>query len=126
MHADRVGNASPATQPELRVRESWQDGVVVVSAEDAVDQVTAPQLSRALSDALAQTPTGLIVDLTAVTFLASAGMTALVKAREQAGSTVRFGVVADGPTTSRPLKLLGLDDLLAIYPTLDEARRELH
>ena len=34
-------------------------------------------------------------------------------------------MVADGPATSRPLKLVGLADVIGLYPTLDEARAAL-
>jgi hypothetical protein len=30
-------------------------------------------------------------------------------------------VVACGPITSKPMELLGIDDLLDIYPTVDDA-----
>jgi hypothetical protein len=33
----------------------------------------------------------------------------------------RFAVVADGPATSRPIKLLGVDSIVALFPTLEEA-----
>jgi anti-sigma B factor antagonist len=123
MPADQDGFLPLAERPRFRIRKSLQDGVVVVSVHDVVDLVTAPVLGQAIDDELAQAPPGLIVDLSHVTFLASAGMTTLVKAREQAGTAVSFAVVADGPTTSRPLKLLGLDATLALYPTLDDALR---
>jgi anti-sigma B factor antagonist len=125
MHADQASSGSPAERPGFRVQVSAHDGVVVLSVEDVVDLLTAPSLSESINTALAPKPTALIVDLTDVTFLASAGMTILAKAQEQAGTATRFGVVADGSATSRPLKLLGLDQVLAIYPTLDEALREV-
>jgi anti-sigma B factor antagonist len=121
MPADQDGSAPLVERPGFRIRQSLSDNVVVLSVEDVVDLVTAPELGAAINEALAQSPAGLIVDLSDVTFLASAGMTTLVKARGDAGTTVPFGIVADGPTTSRPLKLLGLDDTLAIYSTLDDA-----
>jgi len=34
---------------------------------------------------------------------------------------VKFAVVADGPATSRPLKLVGIAEVVGLYPTLDEA-----
>ena len=34
---------------------------------------------------------------------------------------VRFAVVAEGAATSRPIRLLGIDTVLALYPTLDDA-----
>ena len=49
----------------------------------------------------------------------------LVAAREQAASDIRFGVVASGPATSRPLTLIGLADIIGLYPTLAEARDAL-
>ena len=38
---------------------------------------------------------------------------------------IRFGVVASGPATSRPLTLIGLADIIGLYPTLTEARNAL-
>jgi anti-sigma B factor antagonist len=32
-----------------------------------------------------------------------------------------LAVVADGPATSRPLKLVGVTDVVDLYATLDEA-----
>jgi anti-sigma B factor antagonist len=87
--------------------------------------LSAPQLSEAICDALGQAPAGLIVDLTNVEFLASVGMSVLVAARQAADAiSVRFGIVADGAATSRPIRLLGIDRILTLYPTLDDALRD--
>jgi hypothetical protein len=48
-------------------------------------------------------------------------MTVLVAARTEAGPSTRFGVVADGAATSRPIKLMGIDAVLPLYSTLDGA-----
>jgi hypothetical protein len=34
---------------------------------------------------------------------------------------VQFAVVADGPATSRPLKLVGISEVVGLHATLDEA-----
>ena len=53
-------------------------------------------------------------------------MSVLVAAQEAADAmSVRFGIVAEGPATSRPIRLLGIDAILALYPTLDDALRDL-
>ena len=39
--------------------------------------------------------------------------------------SVQFGIVADGAATSRPIRLLGIDAILTIYPTLSDALRDL-
>jgi anti-sigma B factor antagonist len=106
--------------------QSWVDGIAVLSVRDAVDMLSAPQLSEAIGAALTKAPVALIVDLTDVDFLASVGMSVLVEAQDQASAiSVHFGVVADGAATSRPMKLLGIDSVLALYPTLDDAVREM-
>jgi anti-anti-sigma factor len=117
---------TPAHDDRLSTAESWVDGIAVLSVRDAVDMLSAPQLSEAIGAALAKAPVALIVDLTDVDFLASVGMSVLVEAQEQASAiSVQFGVVADGAATSRPIKLLGIDSVLALYPALDDAVRDM-
>ena len=65
------------------------------------------------------------MDGDAASALASAGMGVLVAARDQASPDIAFGVVASGPATSRPLKLVGLAEIVGLYSTLDEARAAL-
>jgi anti-sigma B factor antagonist len=111
---------------DFEIHESWTDWLVVLSVKDDVDILTAPQLSRAICEALAKSATALIIDLTEVTFLASVGMSVLVAAQGAADAmAVRFAVVADGVTTSRPIRLLGIDAVMALYPTLDDALRAI-
>lgn len=106
---------------EFGVAQHWIDRVAVLSVSGAVDMLSAPALTEAITAALSAEPAGLIVDLSNVEFLASAGMSVLISAHEQAAPAVRFGVVADGPATSRPIKLVGIDSIIDLYATLDEA-----
>ena len=113
--------AAPPEATTVDITERRIDGVVVVSVSGVVDMLTAPQLEAAIEAALEQKPAALIVDFTNVDFLASAGMGVLVAAQDRSGPDIRFSVVADGPATSRPLKLVGIADIVALYATLDEA-----
>lgn len=70
-------------------------------------------------------PTGLIVDLSDAEFLSSAGMHVLVTMHHELTPAARFAVVADGPGTSRPLKITGLPDVIDVFSTLDAALRKL-
>jgi anti-sigma B factor antagonist len=106
---------------DIEVGETWVDRVVVVSVSGMVDMLTAPQLTEAIATAAAKAPAGLIVDLSKVEFLSSAGMSVLVAAHGDVTLSARFGVVADGSATSRPITLLGINDLVALYRTLDAA-----
>ncbi|MGE2729175.1 STAS domain-containing protein [Mycolicibacterium vaccae] len=103
------------------VTERWVDQVAVVAVSGVVDMLTSPQLETAIDAVLSQKPAGVVIDFTDVEFLASAGMGVLVAAHDKAGSDVAISVVADGPATSRPLKLVGIADIVNLYPSLDEA-----
>ncbi|MCV7445635.1 STAS domain-containing protein [Mycobacterium paraense] len=97
------------------------DDAVVLTVSGEVDMLSAPQLAEAIRAALAAGPAALVIDLTKVDFLASAGMTVLVTAQAEVTPPTRFAVVANGSATSRPIKLMGLDNVLALYSTLDSA-----
>lgn len=103
------------------MNEHWVDRIVVVAASGVVDMITAPELEEAIKAALGQSPVGLVVDLTGVEFLASAGMGILVAAHDEAPEGVGIRIVADGPATSRPLKLVGIADIVPLHASLDEA-----
>jgi anti-sigma B factor antagonist len=45
----------------------------------------------------------------------------LAATQENVGKSIQIAVVADGMATSRPIQLTGLDKLISLYPTLDEA-----
>lgn len=120
-HDSSTGSTGASSGSPCEVTEQWVGEVAVIAAAGVVDMLTAPQLEDALRKAVANKPEGLVVDLTAVEFLASAGMGVLVAAHDAADEGTRFCVVADGPATSRPLKLVGIADIVPLYATLDEA-----
>ena len=57
-------------QHRFEVQEIWDDRIVILSVRDAVDILSAPELTEAICDALDKAPAGLIIDLTDVNFLA--------------------------------------------------------
>jgi anti-sigma B factor antagonist len=97
------------------------DGVAVVSAVGAIDMLTAPKLQSLIDEVVARRPSGLVVDMSEVDFLGSAGMQVLMVTRNRLQDGTRLGVVADGPATSRPLKITGVSDYVELFPSLDVA-----
>jgi len=114
-----------ATATRCLIHEDWDGSTAVISVAGVIDMMTSPQLEAVITAALAKRPGALVIDLTDVDFLASAGMGVLVSACDRASETAGFAVVANGPATSRPLRLVGLADMIGLYPTLDEARAAL-
>jgi anti-sigma B factor antagonist len=106
--------------------EVWRPhrGAVVVTVHGAVEVTTAEQFGGLLAAPLAEHPLVLIVDLSQVEFLATAGLSVLVGLDEQARERgVRLGVVADPrrEVITRALTAAGLERRLALSPTVDAA-----
>jgi anti-sigma B factor antagonist len=101
------------------------NGVVVVAAAGAVDMLTAPQLQEVITAIVERKPAGLVIDLTDVDFLGSAGMQVLMVTRNLIAGEFRLAVVADGPATSRPLKITGVADYIDLFSSLDVALKNL-
>lgn len=108
------------------VTVEWRERTVIVTVSGELDLVTAPQLSESVQLVLEKSPTAVVIDLSKVGFLASAGMSLLASTHQQLGSEAGFAVVADGPSTGRPLTLVGLDQVFGIFGTVDEALSSLH
>jgi anti-sigma B factor antagonist len=93
----------------------------VLAASGFIDGLTAPGYTEHIDSALATEPATLILDLTGVDFLASAGLEALVRAREAGGDVTTVVVVADGSATRRPIEITGVDQSVTLYGSLAEA-----
>jgi anti-sigma B factor antagonist len=106
----------------LELAEHHDGEAVVLAAAGIVDMAAAPALADQVGAILRRRPSTLVVDFTGVTFLATAGMSVLMEANRKCDElAIPFRVVAHGPVTSKPMELLGIDDLLDIYPTVDDA-----
>lgn len=119
----------PEATPEpesVGVRQQWCEGrVLVIRLCGALDLLTSPKVVELLDAAHGEHPAALVVDLSEVSFLGSAAMTALLTAQHQIGRSLPLVVVADGPATARPLRLVGVDRLLTVLPTLERALAHL-
>ncbi|WP_328618122.1 STAS domain-containing protein [Amycolatopsis sp. NBC_00355] len=116
-----VGQLPATGKAPLELALARRPGVVLVIADGEIDLSTTPALSDALADVIAQHPPLLVVDLTATTFLACAGLSVLVAAHHLVGARTRLIVVAGSPATRRILHLTEVDRILTVYGRLDDA-----
>jgi len=96
----------------------------VVAVVGELDMESTPALEHAVMTALDEASgVACIVDLTAVTFLGSAGLTALVNAANHAETRREpLRIVVDGNRpVIRPIQITGLDQVLSLYHTVEEA-----
>ncbi|NUP27279.1 MAG: STAS domain-containing protein [Nocardia sp.] len=103
----------------LDVAVRTENGTAIVTVQGEVDMASAPQLQTALEDAQ-RGGDALIVDMSDVGFLGSAGLSVLLVISEAAepGAGLRV-VVSDA--VRRPIELTGLDKLLSVHESLPAA-----
>jgi stage II sporulation protein AA (anti-sigma F factor antagonist) len=107
---------------EERFPTRWSGRTAVIAAAGEIDLTNAESLRDALLSALNTGAPGLIVDLTATTFLDSAGVTALVRAsRRASASDAALALAVTAPAVLRVLNLVGIDQLIPVYPSVATA-----
>jgi anti-anti-sigma factor len=101
-------------------------GAAVVSVGGEIDLSTAPAFEAAIAEALEDNPPVLAIELSDVTFMASVGLRILAATNEKIGKSTQIAVVADNQAATRPIQLTGLDSVVTLYSTLDEALTALN
>ncbi|WP_338079675.1 STAS domain-containing protein [Antrihabitans stalactiti] len=98
------------------------DETTILAVAGILDLLTAAAFQDAVDSALDTRPAALIIDMSDVEFLASAGMAVLVNASRRA-TDIPFAVVANGRATSRPIQLTGLDTVFELCGSREDALR---
>jgi anti-sigma B factor antagonist len=108
--------------PVVTVHQSGS--FLVVTAAGEIDMETAPDLEKALIDAASKGGQRVIVDLSAVRFIDSSGLGALVGGHTrlvQSGGDLQ--IVVTRPLTLRLFEVTALDQVLTLRTSQAEAHR---
>lgn len=100
-----------------------EGAVVVAEIGGEIDMSNAADLSSAITGRLTNESTGLVIDLTAVTYLDSAAIHVVYELREKLGSrgvAFRLVVPPEAPT-NLALKLTGVPEAVSVHATAAEA-----
>jgi anti-sigma B factor antagonist len=96
---------------ELSMRTAT-DGKVIVAAIGEVDAFTAASLRSMLNALLEREPPELVLDLSGIRFLGSAGLAVLVETQKAARvRDVALRLIGTNRAVTRPLEVTGLIDL---------------
>jgi len=106
---------------EFSVRSELKGGVSIVVISGRVDSVTATALDAKLAEVVADHKQ-IVLDLSDVTYLSSAGVRAIIKtlrAAEKADGGVKLANIPN--MVAEVLETVGMTAALNIYPTVGEA-----
>lgn len=116
--------STPVTEDEMSLDVHRHEQGVVITVAGEVDSVTAPRLGRSLDGVLATAAGVVVVDLVRVTFLASTGLSALLDAHRATGPGSPLRVVVDhARPVIRPIQITGLDAVLTLFDSVEDALR---
>ena len=118
--------ARPDREQLMSVRAADRDAGLVLEIEGEIDGLTAPRLRAAVTEAFDRiNGKPLVIDLTAVRFLGSAGLRALfdiaAESVHQHGRRPLRVVVDHTRPVIRPIEIVGLDNVLALYESVSDA-----
>ncbi len=105
---------------EIKIFDREQTRVITVIG--SIDSLTAPEITRFMLDQISQQWSNLILDLSQVDFMSSAGLRMILmvlKECRQLGGDLRL--VGPKPGIERVLQITSFTSLLKIYPNLKEA-----
>ena len=118
-----LGGVPPAEQL-MTISRDDRGGCVVLSVRGEVDLSTGGRLLEAGSAALREAVgRPVVLDLTRVAFLSSSGLGLLVALHDEGrdlGTPLRV-VVDETRPVIRPIRTMGLDEVLSLFGTVDEA-----
>jgi anti-sigma B factor antagonist len=119
-----AGWQPPDDRTELLTIEQRLVGTTtVVSPVGEIDVLTAPGLREALDQAFhgQQTQRRVVLDLSGVAFLGSAGLALLATTATTRGNSSFQVVLGHSHSVRRAIEVAGLDKKLALYDTVDQA-----
>src|SRR6202035_3061971 len=97
------------------------DRGTVVAGSGELALVSSTALGEALEELDGSEPRFVILDLSNVEFMDSAGLAVVVRARQRAdGAGTRFAVVSGSPQVQKLLSLTGMDERMTVAETLEE------
>ena len=97
-------------------------GYAALAGNGRLNMVSAPRLRDAVTEAIGDGHTRIVLDMAGTEFIDSSGLGALVgclKAARQAGGDLRIANV--GPQVQMVLALTSMDRILTAYPSVEEA-----
>ena len=109
----------------MRITQRWEGDVTVFMPDGRIDSEAAAYMDETLQAALSAGKHNMVVDMSGVDYISSAGFrslaAALVKSREEGGD---LKLAALNPRVTRVFAMIGFDVLVSIHDTPEAAIAE--
>jgi anti-anti-sigma factor len=106
----------------MKTEVKHEENITTVTVSGSVDALTAPDLARTIVDQIAEGHVYLVVDLTGVEFMSSAGLRTLlgaVKESRSQGGDLR--IASTNPGIDKVLKMSGFHNIAKVFTSNADA-----
>jgi anti-sigma B factor antagonist len=102
-------------RPQLSFQVAWQERAARLSVTGDVDLLSAPSLVATIDEVLRERPETLVLDLTGVSFLDSAGISALARAYHAATAIgAQLSLTGARQMVRHVLEISGIDQVISV------------
>ena len=101
--------------------EDRADTSIVTVNEDRIDAAIAIQFKDRMREVIDASNARLILDLSAVSFVDSSGLGAIVAAMKMAGNDRKLELAGLTPTVEKVFRLTRMDSVFTIHSSVDDA-----
>ena len=105
----------------MKVDVETVDGVTIVRPQGRLDAVTSPELGKVLTELTAEPGARIVLDFSSSPFVASAGLRVIVTAAKKTMAGGKLALCGIAPLVRQVFDLAGLDRIMKIVGTVDEA-----
>lgn len=102
------------------------NNIIIVIPQGEIDMHNSPQLRKTLQEATKDNPANLLIDLEAVTYMDSSGLATLVEIFQSVQKNgKKLALSSPMDTVKNIFSITRLDEIFPIYPSREEALKEL-
>jgi anti-anti-sigma factor len=106
----------------MKTEVQQESNSTVIKVTGSVDALTAADLSRVLTNQVSEGHVNLVVDLTGVEFMSSAGLRTLLGAvKESRSNGGDLRIASTNPGIDKVLKMSGFHNIAKVFPSQAEA-----
>jgi len=110
----------------MELSSHTSDGLCIITVPDArIDAAVAIEFKDAMRGVIEDAPERLVLDLTAVEFIDSSGLGAIVASMKMLNGERALALAGLTPTVAKVFKLTRMDTVFDIYDTVDLARFDM-
>jgi stage II sporulation protein AA (anti-sigma F factor antagonist) len=117
-----LGNQGGGEEPDdVEIRTADVSGVTVMSVSGRLDSVTSGALDTEVKNRIAAGQTRLVLDLSALDYISSAGLRVVLSAARPLRDKGAVGLAAPRPMVRQVLEIAGVTSLIKVYGSAADA-----